>query len=144
MSESIAASVKQFCKILSAYNVIRIEANYDGSGDSGDLEIYVITCPTAAEVDARFSATSAPATISCNEKRTTWRQWLPTALNDRRGFVTTEKARQFEDNLFDLLPNGWEINEGSYGEISIVVSDESILIEHNERYIEIRHEVTRY
>lgn len=144
MSESIAASVKQFCKILSAYNVIRIEANYDGSGDSGDLEIYVITCPTTAEVDARFRTTSAPALVSYDDKRTTWRQWLPTALNDHRGLVTSEKARRFEDNLFDLLPNGWEIEEGSYGEISIIVSDESILIEHHERYIEIRHEVTRY
>lgn len=46
--------------------------------------------------------------------------------------------------MFNLLPDGWEIDEGSYGEITVDTMTTDITVEHNERYTDIRSSTERY
>lgn len=138
-------NIKQFCKLLSAYNVIRIEATYDGCGDSGDLDVInVITHPTPEQIDNSLQMTSNAAAITTAEKRIGWRVWMSDVTNKPDALITKDMCDEFLDELFALLPGGWEINDGSYGEIIVDVAEERINIEHNERYTEVRSETFEY
>lgn len=138
-------NIKQFCKLLSAYNVTRIEATYDGCGDSGDLDVInVITHPTPEQIDNSLQMTSNAAAITTAEKRIGWRVWMSDVTNKPDALITKDMCDEFLDELFALLPGGWEINDGSYGEIIVDVAEERINIEHNERYTEVRSETFEY
>lgn len=138
-------AIKQFCKLLSAYNVIRVEATYDGSGDSGDLDVInVVTHPTPAQIDNSLQMTSNAAAITTAEKRIGWRVWMSDTVNKPDALITKNMCDEFLDELFDLLPGGWEINDGSYGEIIVDVAEETVSVEHNERYTEVRSETFWY
>lgn len=138
-------NIKQFCKLLSAYNVIRVELYYDGSGDSGDFEnITVITTPTPNQLDLSAQMTSNPGIVTSNEKRTNWSQWVDKVAAEKDALITKNAADEFIDDVFSLLPGGWEINDGSYGDIVVDVADETVVVDHNERYTEVRSETFNY
>jgi hypothetical protein len=140
-----AADIKKFCKKLSAYNVKRIEAYYDGSGDSGDFEqIYIVNFPTPETIEHQRQLSSNPNSFEAQEGRISWRTWVKQITSKPDSLITQEDCDELYDSLFGLLPGGWEINDGSYGEISIDITDESIIVEHNERYTETRSETFRY
>lgn len=138
-------NIKQFCKLLSAYNVLRVELYYDGSGDSGDFEVInVVTTPTPKQLDLSVQLTSNPGVITAGEKRTSWTTWINNITAEKDALITKEAADEFTDDIFALLPGGWEINDGSYGDITVDVAEEKVVIEHNERYTEVRSETFNY
>lgn len=138
-------NIKQFCKHLSAYNVVRVEFCYDGSGDSGDFDtIDVITMSTPEQIDLSTQLTSDPGKITSTEKRTNGQQWLENVVAQKNSLITKDAYDAFVDDVFSLLPGGWEINDGSYGDIVINVADESVTIEHNERYTDVRTDTFEY
>lgn len=139
------STIKNFCKLLSAYNVVKIVANYDGYGDSGDMnEITVHVMASPAEINQAVKQTTNPGKITADTRNVRWRDWIASVVKNEDGLITTEKCAEFEQELFDLLPGGWEINEGSYGEIVVDVATEEITVEHSERYTEVRTETHRY
>lgn len=137
-------TIKQCCKLFSAYNVKEIHADYDGSGDSGDLNLRVILHTTPAKVDAEVKNTSQPSTIGTSDRHRYFEDWVAEITNTPNSMVTKELAAEFEEAVFDLLPSGWEINDGSYGEIIVDIASEKITVEHNERYTEVRSETFNF
>lgn len=138
-------NIKQFCKLLSAYNVVRVELYYDGSGDSGDFEtIQVVTLPTPTQIDLSAQLTSNPGSVTSNEKRTDGYTWAKNIGAQENALINKEMFDEFVDDVFSLLPGGWEINDGSYGDIVVDVAEESVNIDHNERYTEVRSETFNY
>ena len=138
-------NIKQFCKLLSAYNVLRVEFYYDGSGDSGDFEVMnVVTTQTPKQLDLSVQMTSNPGAVAADEKRTQWQKWVDEITTQKDALITKETADAFIDDIFGLLPGGWEINDGSYGDIVVDIAEEKVTVEHNERYTEVRSETFNY
>jgi hypothetical protein len=138
-------NIQQFCKLLSAYNVVRVELYYDGSGDSGDFEtIQIITIPTPAQIDLSTQQTSNTTAVTVTEKRTNGHTWAQDTAKKENSLITVNAFDEFVSDVFDLLPGGWEINDGSYGDIVVDVAEESVKIDHNERYTEVRSETFDY
>lgn len=142
---SAVETIKNFCKLLSAYNVTQITANYDGSGDSGDFDgITVRQLPTPAQIDRAAANTSNPGGLTLEATTTSWSTFKRQLSSDPNGLITAKHLENFEEALFDLLPSGWEIDSGSYGEIHVTIADETIQVEHNERIEEVRSETFNY
>ncbi|MCG8584116.1 MAG: hypothetical protein MI757_05335 [Pirellulales bacterium] len=57
-----------------------------------------------------------------------------TAFADKKEMELDDKLHQtLRDAAYDLLPGGWEINEGSYGELVVDVANRQVSREHNWR-----------
>lgn len=141
-----AQRIKQFCKLLSSYNATEIIAEYDGSGDSGDLNyVHVFVAPTQAELDSASPAVGVtPGTPQPTSRTKNFETWAESIFNQPNALITRAKYEEFLDDMFSLLPGGWEINDGSYGVIRINVHDETITVDHNERYTDVRSETFSY
>lgn len=60
-----------------------------------------------------------------------------TDVNDKRVDVPQKLLDALENAIYHLLPSGFEINDGSYGEVTIDIQNKKIKLEHNERVIEV-------
>ena len=137
-------TIKQFCKLLASYNVHAIHGSYDGSGDSGDMDISFqwrnnaeqptgYTVPTlddrAPDVGGSWDSLSAA-------------RGRLTGVKD--AIITDKMLNNFEDAMFQLIPGGWEINDGSFGEIDVDVATGAIEVTHNERYTDVNTSSMEY
>jgi hypothetical protein len=134
--EMSVETIKNFCAILQAANVVRVEGSYDGSGDSGhmDYRFYV-------ETPRRNPGNHPPSTQSksCSDHE------MRCVMTSGPAAVTTpDMFDEFTNAVFDLLPGGWEIDDGSYGDIIVNVLTKEITVEHNERYTDVRSSTERY
>lgn len=137
--------IKKCCKSLSAYGVQQIICEYDGSGDSGDFfSTIAVVVPRREEVDKQLNMHSAvtPEAIEqlTRPKNVRWEDFVAERQKDKESLISATDCDTLIDNAFDLLPAGWEINDGSYGTITIDTATENISIEHNERYTDVRTE----
>jgi hypothetical protein len=143
-----ATVIKNFCKILSAHNVTSVTMEYNGEGDSGDGD-FSIRLPRANNnvgVNRNLgSGDSAPGGTEYRGFRTFIDELLRKhAQNGEPTLVTREKADEFEDAVFQLLPGGWEINDGSYGVVTVDVASGKITVDHNERVVDINSSTHTY
>lgn len=137
--------IKKCCRLFSTDNVIGIHAQYDGSGDSGDLyAITVMVHPTRNEVETQMRHTSNSGAVVPAIRTLSFRDWTTSVIMRGNSPITKELCDEFEEALFQLLPGGWEINDGSYGEIHVDVATETITHDHNERYTDVRSETFNY
>jgi hypothetical protein len=133
---SPAEKLKEICPLLAAVGVTGVSAEYEGSGDSGDfsnISFWFGDRFTKHDSDAFEASTNGRRMYLDEFKRT---HTLPNPANNMTPIISAEKFDEFEDTLFDLLPGGWEINEGSYGEVEIDVLKSKVKHEHNERVVE--------
>lgn len=131
-------AVKEFCKKLRLLGVTKISADYDGSGDSGDFNgvCYMFT-PDAVSNDndivRHTRLTGRPDSMMSHS----FRKNYIADVSEEEQIVSVEEIDIFEGLLFELLPGGWEINSGSFGEITVNTETGKICVEHNERIEEI-------
>jgi Family of unknown function (DUF6878) len=92
--------------VLKAADVEQLVVHYDGEGDSGQIEEASIIVKGSAD---KVPLSSIPALADEN------------AIQDAVYGVLEEKHA------------GWEINEGSFGDVVLHVADSRIVIEHNHR-----------
>jgi hypothetical protein len=126
--------LKQYCALLAAYGVDKLRADYNGEGDSGDLDVYVVTPrpPAIGNTVMSDPFRGAPATdVTPLRSFVQHKKQLPGMPFD------SEKISEIEDSFYELLPGGWEINDGSFGTIVVNPSDGTVYMEHNERYSEV-------
>lgn len=128
---SAQEQLKQLCPLLAAIGVTRVEATYDGSGDSGDFQdIAFCFTDTVAQHDGHArDATTNGRRMYLDE----FRRMHTTAEN---AIMPTPKLEEFVEALWQLLPGGWEIDEGSYGDITIDTARAKLKLVHNERIVE--------
>lgn len=101
------------CPELFLMGVSSCCAMYDGEGDSGSI-VHIIFYNAKQEPIPIRNAKQEPIPISA-------------ALSKYRDALI--------DALYDLLPSGFEINDGSYGEITIDIAKKEVKIEQNVREI---------
>lgn len=147
--ESGVGFIKRCCPLLSAYNVRELVFEYDGSGDSGDFNSTTVSiCPTHNSVEQTAAVMSnLPTDTVRNITRTrtmSWDDFVDERRKEKEPMITPEMCNTLLDNAFDLLPGGWEINDGSYGTIVVDVPTGEITVDHNERYTDVRSETFKY
>jgi hypothetical protein len=123
--EEAVVKLKAACTPLAALGVARIIWSYDGYGDQGQLE------------DCELQGTNDTAP-------NTWK-----ALDEvckTLDAITQEQLNKekLEELVYELLPEGFEINDGSYGQVVLETDTREIRIEHNERFTDSRYEEYRY
>jgi hypothetical protein len=103
-----ADKIKQFCKGLYLLGWHTLTQDYDGYGDSCEsFEQYIE-----------------------NEKEKISLQNLKLPAG------TPFNAQDIRTALEDILPAGFENEEGAYGTVVVTIETGDIVIEHNERYVE--------
>lgn len=135
--------IRNFCKALSSYNVSEILMEYDGSGDSGDGDFSVIL-PVIDKSVGSGGVIGTPAENRASTEYKSFRGFMENIFKQKDPLVTEKATDEFEDAVFSLLPGGWEINDGSYGTVSVDVATGAIKVEHNERYTEINSSEFNY
>lgn len=130
------ADIKRFCKKLSAYNVMRVIFEYDGEGDSGSFNT------------TRYLVESAPPPTTHNERvgdramkqesfysDTAFLDYVRKKAKEQKTepLFAIRDLERLADNALELLPGGWELDEGSYGLVEITIPTEKIAVTHNER-----------
>lgn len=107
--KAAATRIKEACKELYRNGWKSLSISYSGSGDSCD---------------------SFEATISNEEDELELKTApLPPGVS----------AQELENDLWELLPPGFENNEGGDGKIEINTKTGKIKVEHDEYYTESRH-----
>jgi hypothetical protein len=104
--------------VLSAAGVAKVSINYDGAGDEGQIEEFEALDASGQVVDLEKMSVTGAALLSEGEN----------TLYDL-----------VEEWFYDAISEsfaGWEVNEGSSGEIAIDVAAGTITCDHSERYIE--------
>lgn len=98
------------CHKLLPMGIQRIEVEYDGCGDSGAVENVTFF---SGENEYTAELPSIPSENNKNE-------------------IPVKEA--VEDIAYYFLPDGWEINDGSYGTLIIDVTKKTATRQHNNRY----------
>ncbi len=111
---------------LARAGIQSVTISFDGYGDSGQME-----APVAFDSDAQERALP-PSTIvvksvdfdagKLSEKTITVREYIETLAYD----------------LLEGVHEGWENNDGAYGEFQFSLAEQSISLEYHERYTETR------
>lgn len=132
--------IKKFCSILDAANITHVFAEYDGSGDSGDMSVRFSRPRVIPAVGHLYGSGLQPGemnpTVQTQElSEATVKSMLVTSDKP----LTTLKAfDDFIGALWRVLPGGWEIDDGSYGDVNVDVATRQITVNHNERFTDVR------
>jgi hypothetical protein len=121
--QEAVTQLKAACSPLAAIGIRQITWEYDGAGDSGDMSGRYIT-----NVHGQCTKKDYAAAI----------KGLDQELQKQLALEELEKA------VWELLPSGFEINEGSYGEVILDTSTQVISVQHNERIIATEYSETEY
>lgn len=135
-----ANRIKNFCAKLSGHDIVNIIMTYDGSGDSGDGDFLVEMLPMPLSAG---NTVNPDHTLQSDLRTVHFRTALTNIMSADKS-ITSDDVDRFEDDVFNLLPSGWEINDGSYGCITVDVNKGTIRVEHSERYTEVSTSVREY
>jgi len=124
-------SLKETCKILFKAGIPRVEISYDGYGDSG--------CIDRVEF---FKETWAGKRLLKDKEIDSLK--LPTSTTEEQYYHSEKKeylhkdvectmAAKIEACAYDFLPGGYEINEGSFGDLVINTEKAKVTLKHNTR-----------
>ena len=125
-------SLKEVCATLFNAGITLIEVHYDGYGDSGQIEYVSLFKGDKCLKDEEVASLGLPTS--------TMQEYDHSAKGDRR-YKTVEctLVTKIEDCAYDFLPGGWEINEGSFGDLKINTETAKATLEHNYRIQETEY-----
>ena len=119
---------------LKPLGVVRVEVEYDGCGDSGDIqEVRALLKGTRAEKERPANLDGQSVTVEhfesvYNAERQDW---------DRKPYQATvplkEALSDFALDFLSFLGIDWYNNEGGYGTVVLSVADGEAKAEHNYR-----------
>lgn len=127
--------IKEMCGMLQSFGFNYLFAEFDGSGDSGDFDSITLM-PKNPDADdiSDISAVNAEHQKSfCAFKHET----LDNARTSTQQTTLKKQLDEFEEALWQILPGGWEINEGSFGELHVDIANRTIHLVVNERISEV-------
>jgi hypothetical protein len=108
---------------LAAVGVSRLTVTFDGYGDSGQIE-------SVEAVDAAGATLPLPDEPSIPLRAAVWDKAEP----KNHPLPLREAVEWFAYDLLSSLHGGWEINEGSYGDILFNVGAATITLDMNTRF----------
>ncbi|WP_072387099.1 DUF6878 family protein [Hyphomicrobium sp. CS1BSMeth3] len=111
---------------LQANGIATVCITYDGEGDEGQISGTLCFDPTNARI-ATFPAGVPNEALAAE---------YPDASN------LPDVLESFAWDVIASQHDGFEINDGGYGDVTIDVAKGTITLEHNERYIDIHTEMT--
>jgi hypothetical protein len=116
------ATKAQLFDTLLAHAVTRVTVQFDGEGDSGQIEETVA-----------FGADSKPRTLPTGQLT------IQTAKSDGSGpeQTTLRVSEVIEQLCYELLEEkyqGWEDGEGAFGEFAFNVADRTLTLTFNQRF----------
>ena len=123
---------------LAQTKVSTIEVDFEGCGDSGQIEAVDYTDSKGKGIDEAY----LDKVIVKGSERTSYHEW-----DEKKKQMVLTEAREgnvrgiIEEICYDKLGashGGWEINEGSYGTFYFDVSTRKVRLEYNERIEEVR------
>jgi hypothetical protein len=123
---------------LAQTKVSTIEVDFEGCGDSGQIEAVDYTDSKGKGIDEAY----LDKVIVKGSAKTSYHKWD----EKKKEMVLTEATEGnvreiIEEICYDKLGashGGWEINEGSYGTFYFDVSTRKVRLEYNERIEEVR------
>lgn len=120
---------KVFCEIFRSLGFKRVEAHYNGYGDSGNLED-ISLIDNSGKIISEVDITSIIDGKLNNKKNSS----LNLFSNNIKEVISEhgDLESYLEDFLWKLLPAGFEINEGSHGDIDINLKTCEIDLDHSE------------
>jgi len=119
-AQALAANKAAIFDALAEAGLDRLEVSFDGCGDSGQLESLI------ALPGSRAAALTEASVLRLDAF---WGQ------NTAERRITLEDA--IEEVCYDLLSlehDGWEIDDGAFGEFGFDVAARTITLDFNERY----------
>jgi hypothetical protein len=123
---------------LAQTKVSSIEVDFEGCGDSGQIEAVDYTDANGKGIDEAY----LDKVIVKGSAKTSYHKW-----DEKKKEMVLTEAREgnireiIEEICYDKLGashGGWEINEGSYGTFYFDVSTRKVRLEYNERIEEVR------
>jgi len=124
LTEANTANKTVVFDALSAAGITSVTAEFDGEGDSGQIES-VIACSG----DAHVPLPATPLTLH----HASWQ-------NDRVTRVTSPLAEAIEALCYGYLEQehgGWENNDGAFGSFEFDVAQRTIRLEFNGRFTDV-------
>jgi hypothetical protein len=108
---------------LKRNSIANVEIAYDGEGDSGQIGDITVSDRDGKPVPLQGSV-------------------LLNLDGTRRKYCLTEALDAFTWEVLSLYHDGFEINDGGFGTLSIDVHKGSFTLEHSDRVIDVCHSVT--
>lgn len=115
-------------KALSDAGIANVVIRYDGAGDSGmfeDAEFFDDEKQVTLSKDVDVVLTEVPP------------YWITKAETEEPKTRTQTLSKAVADLAYDFVNNlnpGWEINDGAFGDVTIDVKQNKMLMVHNLRY----------
>ena len=127
-------TIKEMCGMLQSFGFNYLEANYDGSGDSGDFDDITLfpKHPNSGARDISVVNEEHQKSFGSFKHET-----IEKANTKTQKEALTRQLNAFENALWQILPAGWEINEGSFGELQIDIANKTIHLVVNERISDV-------
>ena len=131
-------TLKDTCAILFEAGITRVEIRYDGYGDSGGIEQVAFfkgrKLLKSPEVDSLGLPTSTINKCVYD---------LETKQHENKDVEYTIESK-IEGCAYDFFPCGWEINEGSFGDLVINTEKAKATLKHNTRVESSEYSEMRY
>jgi hypothetical protein len=126
-------SLKEVCATLFNAGITLVEVHYDGYGDSGQIEYLLLFKGDKQLTDEEVVSLGLPTS--------TIQEYNYKSTGDKDRYITKEctLVDKIEDCAYDFLPGGWEINEGSFGDLKINTETAKATLEHNFRIQETEY-----
>jgi hypothetical protein len=124
-AESLRPANKQaLLTALANVGIARLTVTFDGYGDSGQIE-------SIEAVDVQGAAVPLPDVPIVTLSAAVWGADEP----ERHDLGQREAVEWFVYDMLGSLHGGWEINEGSYGQVVFDVAAGSIALDMNTRFV---------
>lgn len=134
-------SLIDICAILFEAGITRVEVTYDGYGDSGGIESVAFLKGKKLLKSKEVDSLELPTSTS--------KQYVhdPGSGEYQCKDVECTIEARVEECAYDFFPGGWEINEGSFGDLVINTEKAKATLKHNTRvesteYSEARYDLT--
>lgn len=118
------ASFKALCE---KHNIAYAKVYFDGCGDSGQIESYTYYQEDDTEIDIPNGVKAKVLERKCYYKDGAWEDSV-----EENEYSVVHLVDAIAYNVLEALHPGWEINEGSFGDV-IINKDGTGRIEYNER-----------
>ena len=127
-SEVLLANKAALFDALAAAGITTVLVNFDGCGDSGQIEM----------IEARTG--DDDCALPAVEVEIASANWGSTTI-DRQTRPVREAIEMLIYDVLSETHDGWENNDGAYGEYTFDVTERTITLDYNERHMESDYSV---